>query len=100
MASAFKRLLPTFNRILVKKFEKEAKTASGILLQSAPEKESYGEVVEIGPGNLNNEGKLIKLAIEKGDHVLLPEYGGSKVKLQDGEYFIYRDTDILAILKK
>ncbi len=100
MASAFKRLLPTLNRVLVKRFEQEARTASGIILQEAADKNVLGEIVETGPGNLNEQGKHIPLVVKKGDMVLLPEYGGSKVKLQGVEYFVYRDSDILGVLQK
>lgn len=100
MASAFKRLLPCLNRILVKRFEQEARTASGIILQEAADKNVVGEVVETGPGALDNNGKVVALTVKKGDVVLLPDYGGSKVKLQGVEYYIYRDTDILGVLHK
>jgi len=100
MASAFKKFLPTLNRVLVKKFEQEARTASGIILQEAADKNVIGEVIEIGPGNLNEQGARIPVYVKKGDMVLLPDYGGSKVKIQGVEYFIYRDSDILGILHK
>lgn len=92
---SFKRLLPTLNRILIKKIEPQTKTSSGIILQK-PEGNHYATVVETGPGNLNDKGDYIKLQVKKGDTVLLPDYGGVKVKLGDEELFIFRDTDILA----
>lgn len=100
MASAFKKLLPSLNRILVKRFEQEARTASGIILQEAADKNVIGEVVETGPGAFDNNGKIVPLTVKRGDFVLLPDYGGSKVKLQGVEYYIYRDSDILGVLHK
>lgn len=94
---SFKRLLPTLNRILIKKMEPQTKTTSGIILQK-PEGNHYATVVEVGPGNLNEKGELVKLTVQKGDTVLLPDYGGVKVKLGNDEYFIYRDSDILGKL--
>lgn len=100
MTSAFRRLLPTLNRVLVKRIEQEARTASGIILQEAQDKNVLGEIIETGPGSLDEHGKNIPVLVKKGDMVLLPDYGGSKVKLQGVEYYIYRDSDILGILHK
>ncbi|EAR93616.1 10 kDa chaperonin (macronuclear) [Tetrahymena thermophila SB210] len=100
MTSVFKRLVPTFNRILVKKFEAETKTRTGIILQDPADKTAYGEIVSAGPGNFDNNGKVIPLGVKVGDIVVLPDYGGSKINLKDGEFFVYRDTDILGVLHK
>lgn len=98
--SAFKRILPVANRVLVKRVEPQTKTAGGILLQNAEDKQAYGEVVEVGQGHYDSAGKLVPLSVKKGDFVLLPEYGSVKVKLADIEYHLYRDTEILGVLKK
>eukprot|EP01015_Nassula_variabilis_P022951 TRINITY_DN424_c0_g1_i6.p1 TRINITY_DN424_c0_g1~~TRINITY_DN424_c0_g1_i6.p1 ORF type:complete len:126 (+),score=39.17 TRINITY_DN424_c0_g1_i6:3-380(+) len=100
MASLFKRLSPTLNRVLIKRIEAQSKTPSGIILQEADKSNIFGEVVEVGPGNYDTNGKLIPVNLKKGDSVLLPEYGGTKIKLQENEYFLYRDNDILAVLHK
>ncbi len=94
MSFAAKRLIPTLNRILIRKIEQQTKTASGIILSEAPQ-EPIGEVIETGPGNLNEKGERVELSVKKGDFVLLPDYGGSKIKLAGKEYFVYRDSDIL-----
>lgn len=96
--TAFKRVLPTLNRILIKKLEPQAKTASGIILQKGGDN-NYGTVIEVGPGLLNEQGTHLKLAVNIGDTVLLPDYGGTKVKLENQELFLYKDTDVLAIMK-
>lgn len=77
---SFKRILPTLNRILIKKTEPQTTTSSGIILQKA-ETNHYATVVEVGPGKLNEKGEYVKLCVQKGDTVLLPDYGGIKVKL-------------------
>ena len=94
MSFAAKRLIPTLNRILVKKIEQQAKTTSGIFLSDAPQ-DPIGEVVETGPGNWDDKGVRVELSVKKGDFVLLPDYGGSKVKINGKDFFVYRDTDIL-----
>lgn len=93
--SSFKKVLPLLNRILIRKLEPQTKTASGIIINK-PETNNYGVVLEAGPGAHDSNGKLIPTALKVGDTVLLPEYGGQKVKLNDQELFIYKDTDIIA----
>lgn len=56
-------------------------------------------MVEAGPGSHDNNGKLIPLAVKTGDKILLPEFGGTKVKLGDEELLIFRDTDIIGKLE-
>lgn len=70
------------NRIVVRKIEPEAKTKSGIILQK-PDALNYGVVMEAGPGAHDNNGKNIPMSVKVGDTVLLPEFGGSKIKLND-----------------
>lgn len=93
--SAFKKILPLMNRIVVRKIEPQSKTTSGIIL-SKPDSQTYGVILEAGPGVHDNLGKLIPLTVRVGDTVMLPEMGGQKVKLGEQELFIYRDTEIIA----
>jgi len=91
-----KRFLPLFDRILVERFAPELKTKGGIML---PEK-SQGKVLEatviaVGPGRATDSGSLVQPSVKVGDRVLLPEYGGTKIDLDDKEYFIFRDGDIM-----
>jgi len=81
-----KRLIPTFNRILVEKIVPPAKTSAGILLPEKTSQLNSGKVVAVGPGSRDKSGNLIPLSVKEGDHVLLPEYGGSQIKL-DGTVF-------------
>nr|AYN74414.1 heat shock protein [Acipenser oxyrinchus oxyrinchus] len=93
---AFRKFLPLFDRVLVERFAAETVTKGGIML---PEK-SQGKVLQatvlaVGPGNRTKAGDLQPVSVKAGDRVLLPEYGGTKVTLDDKEYFLFRDGDIL-----
>ncbi|XP_057953214.1 10 kDa chaperonin, mitochondrial-like [Malania oleifera] len=93
-----KRLIPSLNRILVEKIVPPSKTSAGILLPEKSAQLNSGKVVAVGPGSRDNHGKLIPVGVKEGDTVLLPEYGGTEVKLGDKEYRLYRDDDILGTL--
>ena len=80
MSTNFKKLLPLLNRIVVRKVEPETKTKSGIILQK-PDSLNYGVVLEAGPGAYDSNGKVVPMNVKVGDTVLLPEFGGNKVKL-------------------
>ena len=71
MSGNFKRILPLFNRIVVRKVESESKTKSGLILQK-PDGLKYGVVLEAGPGNYDTHGKLVPMSVKVGDKVLLP----------------------------
>ncbi|XP_059140180.1 10 kDa heat shock protein, mitochondrial-like [Physella acuta] len=96
MAQAFKRFIPIFDRVLVERFLPELKTKGGIML---PEK-SQGNVVEAtvvatGTGAWKDNGTVVPPSVKVGDKVLLPEYGGTKVVLEEKEYYLFRDSDLL-----
>lgn len=93
--SAFKKIFPLLNRIVVKRFEAQTKTASGIIVNK-PESNSLGVVIEAGPGAHDQNGKIIPLCVKTGDKVLLPEYGGQKLNLEGQELFIFRDSEVIA----
>ncbi|CAO2832652.1 unnamed protein product [Amaranthus hypochondriacus] len=93
-----KRLIPTFNRILIEKITAPAKTTTGILLPESSNKLNSGKVIAVGPGSRSDDGKLIPVSLKEGDTVLLPEYGGSEIKLKDKTYHLYREDDILGTL--
>jgi len=81
---------------LIRKASKEVQTASGIYLPGDATKDpNEGEVVAVGPGLMDQTGKLHSLTLKSGDAVLLPEYGGTKVKVDEEELFLYREDDIL-----
>ncbi|KAJ8635431.1 hypothetical protein MRB53_009698 [Persea americana] len=93
-----KRLIPSLNRILIEKVVPPSKTNAGILLPEKTNKLNSGKVVAVGPGARDRDGKLIPVTLKEGDTVLLPEYGGTEVKLGDKEYHLFRDDDILGTL--
>ncbi|KAG8372146.1 hypothetical protein BUALT_Bualt12G0036100 [Buddleja alternifolia] len=93
-----KRLVPLLNRVLVEKVIPPSKTTAGILLPEKTTKLNSGKVVAVGPGFRDKEGKLVPVSVKEGETVLLPEYGGTQVKLGEKEYHLYRDDDILGTL--
>jgi chaperonin GroES len=100
MAGALKRFLPLFDRVLVQRAVPIAQTKAGILIPEASQKkELTATVVAVGPGARGENGQHIPPAVAVGDEVYLPEFGGSKVTLEDKEYFLYRDSDFLAKIK-
>ncbi len=97
---AAQKIRPLGNRVLVKRFQ--AKTSKGgiILPDSAQEKPKQGEVVAVGPGKMNEEGKLEEMVLQVGDKVLFSSYAGTEVKTDDAdsEYLIISQDEILGIL--
>lgn len=87
-----------FDRVLVQRAEAITKTKGGIVIpEKAQSKVLHGTVVAVGPGSRNQNGEYIPLAIKVGDRVLLPEYGGTKVELEENkEFHLFRESDILA----
>ncbi|KAK7603841.1 hypothetical protein V9T40_003840 [Parthenolecanium corni] len=93
------RLKPLFDRVLISKAEKITTTKGGIMLpEKAVGKVLEGVVVAVGPGARSQKGDFIQPQVKVGDKVLLPEYGGTKVELEDKEYHLFRETDLLAKL--
>ncbi|OAY76992.1 10 kDa chaperonin [Ananas comosus] len=93
-----KRLVPLLNRVLVEKIVPPSKTSAGILLPEKTTKLNSGKVIAVGPGARDRDGKLIPVCVKEGDVVLLPEYGGTEVKLAEKEYHLFREDDILGTL--
>ncbi|CAG2169655.1 unnamed protein product, partial [Oppiella nova] len=95
-AGIARRLVPLFDRVLVERFVAETRSKGGIMIpEKAVGKVQSATVVAVGPGARNEKGELLPTSVQAGDKVLLPEYGGTKVEIDDKEYFLFRDTDIL-----
>ncbi|KAI5290704.1 10 kDa heat shock protein [Ascosphaera acerosa] len=95
------RLAPLLDRVLVKRIKPEPKTASGILLPESVVKElNEAKVLAVGPGRLLDGGSHGPMSVQEGDTVLIPDYGGSPVKVGEEEYQLFRDRDILAKLRE
>ena len=93
------KLKPLADRVVLKQNEAEEKTAGGIFLTaSAQEKPEVYEVVEVGPGGVV-DGNEVVMTVSVGDKVLVGKYSGTKVKLDDVEYSIVRQSDILAVIE-
>ncbi|KAK4233597.1 chaperonin 10-like protein [Achaetomium macrosporum] len=94
---SIKSLVPLLDRVLVQRIKAEAKTASGIYLPESSVKElNEAKVLAVGPGALDKDGKRMPMGVSAGDRVLIPQYGGSPVKVGDEEYHLFRDSEILA----
>ncbi|NND84937.1 MAG: co-chaperone GroES [Acidimicrobiia bacterium] len=93
-------LKPLGDRVVVKPQEEaEARTASGLVIpDTAKEKPQQGEILAVGPGALDDDGKRIPMDVEAGDIVLYSKYGGTEVKVGGEEYLIVSARDLLAIV--
>jgi chaperonin GroES len=95
------KLKPLGDRVLVKPVEEEETTASGIVLpDTAKEKPQKGEVLAVGDGKLDDDGKRIKLDVSKGDEVLYSKYGGTEITVEGEDLLVLRESDVLAIVEK
>ncbi|CAL7959287.1 cochaperonin GroES [Alphaproteobacteria bacterium] len=94
------RIRPLHDRILVKRIQKDAKTAGGIIIpETAQEKPIEGEVVAIGNGVRDEHGNVRPLDVKVGDKILFAKWGGTEVKIDSVEYLIMKESDILAIME-
>ena len=91
------KLQPLADRLVVRPIEREEVTRGGIVLpDTVKEKPQDGEVVAVGPGRLSEDGKRIPMDVKVGDIVIYAKYGGTEYKVEDVEYMILRESDILA----
>jgi len=92
---------PISDHILIEPIKGEEKTKAGILLPETAERErpEQGKVVAVGPGKKDKTGKVIPLEVKPGDKVLFQKYGPTEIKVEDKEYLIAKQEDILAILE-
>jgi chaperonin GroES len=90
---------PLHDRVVVKRIDAEEKTAGGIIIpDTAKEKPQQGEVIAVGPGGRDEAGKLIPIDVATGDRVLFGKYSGTEVKIDDVEYLIMKESDIMGVL--
>ena len=93
------KLTPLAARVILKMVETEETTKGGIILTgSAKEKPTVAEVISVGPGG-NVDGKEVTMTVKVGDRVITDKYAGTKVTLEDTEYVVVRQHDILAIVE-
>ena len=93
------KIRPLHDRVIVKRVEAERTTASGIVIpDSAGEKPDQGEVLAVGPGKRDDNGKQIALDVKVGDRVLFGKYAGQAVKVDGQEVLVMREEDIMGVL--
>jgi chaperonin GroES len=89
---------PLSDRVLVKRLEAQEQRIGGIIVpDTAKEKPQQAEVIAVGNGRMNDDGKAIPLDVKVGDHVLIGKYSGTEIKLDGGEYLIVREDEILGV---
>ncbi|MEQ1592676.1 MAG: co-chaperone GroES [Thiobacillaceae bacterium] len=95
------KIRPLHDRVIVKRMEEERKTASGIVIpDAATEKPDQGEIIAVGTGKKDDQGKLIPLDVKVGDRVLFGKYAGQVVKIDGEELMVMREEDIMGVVEK
>jgi chaperonin GroES len=91
---------PLHDRVVVRRIDEETKSAGGIIIpDTAKEKPMQGEVISVGPGARDEQGKLVPLEVKKGDKVLFGKWSGTEVKINGEELLIMKESDILGIIE-
>jgi chaperonin GroES len=94
------KIRPLHDRILVKRVEEgEVKKGGIIIPDSAKEKPQEGKVIAVGNGRVNEDGKKIPLDVKAGDRILFGKYSGSEVKVEDEDYLILKEEEVLCIIE-
>src|SRR4051794_34145707 len=94
------KLTPLHDRILVKRIEEAETVRGGIIIpDSAKEKPQEGEVISVGKGKSNDEGKVFPLDVKAGDRVLFGKYAGTEIKIDGEDFIIMREEEVLGVLK-
>jgi len=93
------KVKPLHDRILVERLEEEVRKGGIIIPDSAKEKPQKGKVTAAGPGRVDDKGKRIAMDVKKGDTILFGKYSGNEIRIDDKEYLIMREEDVLAIVE-
>ncbi len=94
------KLRPLHDRVIIKRLEAETKSAGGIVIpDTATEKPIKGEVVAVGTGKIQEDGKVRPMAVKAGDKVLFGKYSGTEVKIDGDELLVMREEDLMAIIE-
>ena len=92
---------PLHDRVVVKRIDAEAKSAGGIIIpDTVKEKPSQGEIVAVGPGGRDENGKLIPMDLKSGDRVLFGKWSGTEVKIDGQDLLIMKESDIMGIVEE
>jgi chaperonin GroES len=90
---------PLHDRVVIKRIEAEARSAGGIIIpDTAQEKPQQGEVISVGPGGRDESGKLVPIDLKAGDRVLFGKWSGTEVKIDDAEYLIMKESDVMGVM--
>jgi len=90
---------PLHDRVLVKRSEAQEQIRGGIIIpDTAKEKPQEAEVIAVGPGKLSDDGKRSPMDVQAGDRILMGKYSGSEIKIDDTDYVILREDEILAVI--
>ena len=94
------KIRPLHDRVIVKRIEEERKSAGGIVIpDTAAEKPDQGEIVAVGKGKKDDNGKLIPIDVKVGDRVLFGKYSGQTVKVKGDELLVIREEDVLGVIE-
>ncbi|KAB2964168.1 MAG: co-chaperone GroES [Thermoanaerobaculia bacterium] len=94
------KIRPLHDRVVVKRLEQKEQVRGGIIIpDTAKEKPQEAEVVAVGPGKFNDDGKRAPMDVKAGDRILIGKYSGSEIKIDENEYVILREDEILAVLE-
>lgn len=101
MAKGKSDITPLFDNVLVRPLTEESVTSSGIIIPDTvtKEKPQVGEVMAVGPGHRNKEGKVLPMTVKKGQKVLYKKWGGNEVKVGNEEWMVIEEKDILAVVE-
>jgi chaperonin GroES len=95
------KIVPMSDRLVVKKIEDDNRTKSGLKLSDdTKERPTRGTVLAVGEGRMNDDGKILPMTVQLGDTVMYPKYAGHPAKVDNEEYLIIEEKEILAILKE
>ena len=90
---------PLGDRVVIRRVEEEAKTKGGIIIpDTAKEKPQEGEVIAVGPGARDEDGKRVPMDVKVGDRILFGKWSGSEVKLDDEDLLIMKESDIMGVI--
>lgn len=95
------KVKPLADRVLVKRIEEEEQKSGGgiIIPDTAKEKPQRGKIVAVGPGSTNDKGDKVPLEVKEGDEVIFGKYSGNEISIDNEEYLIMRESDILGVLQ-
>lgn len=95
------KIRPLHDRVILRRLEEQETTKGGIIIpDSAKEQQAEGEVISVGPGKMDDTGKLVKVEVKPGERVIFSKYSGTEVKVEGEELLIMREEDILAVIEK